>query len=414
MDEIKRLYDKANEFYLKAQGILKEFEGKDSMPQEKSNEVTTLLDQVDALNAQAKQLERALEKKNEIESKQRQIAESSRVPEGSRPGVFHNTEQQPPDEAKAKLMAAQVKYWQTGDDTELKALSVGKLEGGGYLVADTFIDTVLMEQEQTLAMRQICNVLPPVPAGSVVVPTAEPLSDAVNASETNDTNEDTVEPYGGRVLTPHEYDKMIKVSRAFFRNKRFNVETWLRQQGVLACNRREEADYINGNGTGKALGILNTTSLPTWTSAAALTIDGDDIINWVYKLPSSYAANPKTRILSNRAFIRKLRTMKTGLGDYVWQPGLAEGTPNRILGIQYVESDKFDDGLDANDAWEASAKIAVVGDFSYYWILDAEELYVQRFDELYARSKQIGFQWTKATDGMAVLAEAFYALVVHA
>ena len=74
----------------------------------------------------------------------------------------------------------------------------------------------------------------------------------------------------------------------------------------------------------------------------------------------------------------------------------------------------FDDGLDANDAWEASAKIAVIGDFQYYWIVDSLNFTLQRVDELYAETNEVGFIGRKEADGQAVLAEAFYALKVKA
>ena len=49
----------------------------------------------------------------------------------------------------------------------------------------------------------------------------------------------------------------------------------------------------------------------------------------------------------------------------------------------------------------------MVGDFSYYWIADSLGMQIQRLDELYAASNQVGFIGRLETDAMPVLAEAF-------
>ena len=51
--------------------------------------------------------------------------------------------------------------------------------------------------------------------------------------------------------------------------------------------------------------------------------------------------------------------------------------------------------------------VGILGDFSFYWIVDALNLEVQRLDELYAATNQIGFIGRMETDGMPVLEEAF-------
>jgi HK97 family phage major capsid protein len=150
--------------------------------------------------------------------------------------------------------------------------------------------------------------------------------------------------------------------------------------------------------------------LPVHTTAATTTVAADDIIDWVYKLPAAYA--PRARIVCNRALVRKIRKLKTGTGEYVWQPGLQMGSPNMILDTPYEFSDRFDDGLDASDLWEANAVVAVIGDFSYYWIVDALQMSIQRLNELYAETNQTGYIGRKECDGQAMLAEAFYGLKV--
>jgi HK97 family phage major capsid protein len=228
-------------------------------------------------------------------------------------------------------------------------------------------------------------------------------------------SEDTISaPFGRKTLTPHPLAKLVKVSNTFLRNPTFDAEAWVRDQLAYKFTIPEEAAFISGTGAEQPLGLLNTTSLPTYTTAAALTVTADDLINWAYRLPAGYV-NARTRILCNRALIRKVRLLKDANGQYLWQPGLSAGSPGTLLDTPYVFSDQMDDGLDSStDAWEASAKIAVIGDFDYYWIEDSLSLSIQRVVELYATTNQTGYIGRKETDGMCVMPEAFYGLVVHA
>jgi HK97 family phage major capsid protein len=51
--------------------------------------------------------------------------------------------------------------------------------------------------------------------------------------------------------------------------------------------------------------------------------------------------------------------------------------------------------------------VGMLGDFSYYWIADADTFAVQRLMELYALTNQVGLIGRLETDGMPVLEEAF-------
>jgi len=431
---INELYDEANALHAQAKAILTEFDGKE-MPAEKSVEVDKLLDQVEAKTTEAKRLERAME-------------QNAFLNEPANPkGIFGANQDTPEikvqwggrtldrDEVKELQTAAQFgafvnvlnpeyqkalkRYMRFGASElsadERKALAAGEGPAGGYLVQDTFWNGLIVKAGEMSAMRRIATVLPPVPSGSVIAPAEDSVfSDATWTTEVQTGAEETLNPFGQRKLQPHPLAKRIKVSNQLMRVPTFDVEGYIRDRLAYKFGVTQENAFINGSGAQQPRGLLNTPSLPTWTTAASNTVDSDDVINWVYSLPAAYAASPKCRILSNRAFIRKVRQMKSGLGEYVWQPGLQLGSPNRILDVPYEVSDRFDDGLDASDAWEDNAVIAVIGDFSYYWIVDALQMSIQRLVELYAETNQTGFIGRMESDGQAVLAEAFYALKVKA
>lgn len=435
--QIQEWYDEAGRLHEQAKSIMGEY-GSD-MPAEKAAQVDQLLDDVESLTEQAKRAERAQESERKLSmavDRKGVFEGGAALPDGAQIKVGDRVlTQYEVDEYKSLLpfsgymraldekqggvsyRAALRMFMRKGDrelpDAFRKALQAGTAPAGGYLVQDTYLNTLLVKERDASAMRRISNVLPPVPSGSVIVPSEDSfLSDAEWTTEVGTGSLDTVEPFGSRKLTPHALAKRIKVSNALLRLPTFDVEGYVRDRMAYKFMVPEENAFINGTGVSQPLGLLNTPSLPTHTTAASNAVDADDIINWVYKLPAGYA--PQARILCNRAFIRKVRLMKDGTGAYVWQPGLQMGLPNMILDTPYELSDQFDDGLNASDAWEDNAVIAVIGDFSYFWIVDALQMSIQRLVELYAETNQTGYIGRKESDGMAVLAEAFYALKVKA
>ena len=424
-EQIKRLYDEANQFHAQAKGILAEFEGK-SMPAEKAQEVDRLLDQVDAKTAEAKRVER-VEQFSVMDTTPAKQLDFGEQAGKSRFGVSDDMKEMArragykdalvfASDDDVKYSLAMAKLWKDGKDAlsaeERKALATAPGAAGGFLVGDTYTGRFIEGLGDVVVMRQIATVLPPIAGGSSVTPSEDSeLSDAEWTSEVGTGSEDTVEPFGNRKLTPHPLAKRIKISCTILRASNLaNVEQYVLNRLAKKHAVPEENAFINGNGVNQPLGLLQA-GIDTVSTAASNTLTADDLINWVYRLPAAYAG--RATILCNRAFIRKVRLLKDSNGQYLWQPGLGAGSPGVLLDTPYVFSDKMDDGLSSADAWETTAKVAVIGDFSYYWILDSLSLSMQRLVELYAETNMTGYIGRKESDGMCVMPEAFYALVIQ-
>ena len=321
----------------------------------------------------------------------------------------------------AQYKNAMAAYLYSKHDTELtsderKALSAGSGAAGGYLVQDTFWNGMIVASRSRSAMRRICNVLPPLPSGAMIIPTEDSIfSDAAWTQEIGTGSADTVEPFGQRRLQMFPLAKRVLVSNTFMRTPTFDVEAYVRDRMGYKFGIPEEYAFINGSGANQPYGLLTTINghaLPTYSTAVATVVDADDLINWVYTLGETYANAPRTTILCNRAFVRKVRTLKQGTGDYIWAPGLSGEQPATILGVPYAASDQYDDALSALDAWETNGIAAVIGDFEYAWIGDALEMTIQRLVELYAQTNQTGYIGRKESGFLRVLDEAFLGLKI--
>ena len=423
--EIKKLYDEANLKFARVSELREEYKEKE-MPQDTVNEITALLDEVETLTEKAKGLEREAALADTFNKAVNDIP----VPAKGAMGLSNETklalqesgvplpviEKRFYNEAKAKAFIATMTLWKAGAGAltpEMKALATAPGAAGGYLVADVVQAKFIELAAETVIMRQIAQVLPPIPGGSTVSPAEDTeLSDAEWTTEIKTGSEDSIEPFGGRVLTPHPLAKRIKVSKTLLRAATLlNVEQFIFSRLNRKFAEPEEYAFINGSGAQQPLGLLTASGISSTSTAASNTLAADDIINWAYGLGSAYAGNAK--ILCNRSLIRKIRLLKGSDNNYLWQPGLSAGSPSTILDFPYFLSDGYPTGL-TSDAFDDNALVATIGDFSYYWIVDSLNLEIQRLEELYAETNQVGYIGRKETDGMPVRTAAFRHLKIKA
>lgn len=438
----------AREVYEKARGLQAQYEGK-TLPEGVAQEIDRLLDQVEDLNERAMRVKKLGMDDNTPATSlptggaRREAQPSGLIPsmevDGSvksmwtafgmdeksmRPTPFQFDERHaydPSRSAKHALGVALVwKYGLKGMENVLSALprelaeiavqvkdlATSQGSAGGYLVADQQLARLVELQANTSAMRRIATVLPPIAGGSTIFPSEDSeLSDAEWTTEIGTGSDDTVKPFGQRSMTPHPLAKRVKVSRTLLRaGTLLDVESWVLSRLARKFTDAEENGFVNGSGVLQPEGLLTKSGITAVSTAAANTLAADDIINWAYSLGDAYAAN--ARILCNRSFLRKVRLLKGTDNNYLWQPGLAQGTPPTILDWPYVTSDQYPTGL-TNDAFDNNAIVATIGDFSYYWIVDSLAFEVQRLEELYAATNQVGFIGRKETDGMVVNTAAF-------
>jgi HK97 family phage major capsid protein len=93
--------------------------------------------------------------------------------------------------------------------------------------------------------------------------------------------------------------------------------------------------------------------------------------------------------------------LKTGAGEYIWRESVRAGEPDLLLGLPTYMSEY------APSTFTNGLYVGILGDFSNYWIADALSMDMQRLDELYAATNQVGFIGRMESDGMPVLEEAF-------
>lgn len=105
--------------------------------------------------------------------------------------------------------------------------------------------------------------------------------------------------------------------------------------------------------------------------------------------------------------VATLRKLKDENGQYLWQPSLQAGEPDRLFGYEVMTSAYV-------PTIAAGKPVIAFGDFSYYNIGDRGVRSFAELKELFAGNGMVGFVAKERVDGKLVLAEAVQVLKMGA
>jgi HK97 family phage major capsid protein len=290
---------------------------------------------------------------------------------------------------------------------EVRALQADLDLSGGYLAAgEQFIAQLIKAVDNLVFLRGLGTVFFVPQAESLGAPSLDTdPSDAVWTAEIKTGNEDSDMAFGKRNLHPAPLAKRIKVSRTLLRKSLIAPEQLVRDRLAYKFSVVEENAFLTGNGANQPLGLFTasadgiSTARDMSTDNATTAVKADGLINALYNLKAPYQAN--ARWIFHRTLIRDIRKLKDGEGNYLWQSGITADKPDTILQKPFVMSEY------APNTMTSGQYVGIVGDFSFYWIVQAMQLEIQRLDELHAETNQVGFIGRQEVDGMPVLEEAF-------
>ena len=287
------------------------------------------------------------------------------------------------------------------DQSIVNALQVGTETEGGFLVPDEFERKLIEKLTEGNFFRRIATVIHSN-SGDRKIPIVASKGSAAWVDEEGSYGESD-DTFGQLTLGAYKLGSLIKVSEELLNDSAFDLESYIAKEFGRRLGTKEEEAFFTGDGSGKPTGILNATGGAEIgiTAAAAKAITADEILDLYFSLRVPYRKNAVW--IMNDSTISAIRKLKDNQGQYLWEPSLVAGTPNRILGCPVLTS-PFMPTLDAG------AKTIAFGDFSYYWIADRQGRTFKRLNELYAATGQVGFLGNQRVDGKLILPEAIKVL----
>ena len=282
------------------------------------------------------------------------------------------------------------------------ALQIGEDSEGGYLCPDEYERTLVKALEEENRLRSLCTIIR-TESGDRKIPIVASHGTASWVDEEGVIPESD-DVFGQISLGAHKLATMIKVSDELLQDSVFDIESYIAAEFARRIGAAEEDAFINGDGSGKPYGLLHATNgAGIGITTAGATFTSDEILDLIHSVKAGYRKNAK--FLLNDSSIKALRKLKDGNGQYMWQPGLKEGQPDRLLSHELITSAYMPE-------IGAGAKPILFGDFKSYWIADRQGRSFQRLNELFAVTGQVGFRATQRVDGRLVLPEAMKCLAV--
>ena len=285
------------------------------------------------------------------------------------------------------------------------ALQVGTLSEGGYTVPDEFDRQLIEGLEDENIMRGLVHIIR-TGSGEHKIPIVASHGTGSWVEEEQQIPESD-DAFSQVTLTAHKFATMIRISRELLNDSAFDLAAYIAHEFVRRAGAAEEQAILTGDGSHKPIGLLHATlgAQTGVTAASATAITADELIDFQHSLKSGYRR--KAVWIMNDATISAIRKLKDGQGQYIWQPGIKEGAPDMLFNQRVLMSNYM-------PLIGSGNKVILYGDYSYYWLAEREGRTLERLNELYAVTDQVGFKMTERLDGRLILPEAVKCLQMKA
>jgi HK97 family phage major capsid protein len=246
-------------------------------------------------------------------------------------------------------------YLRQGNERELKSIVGTVAADGGYAVPREIDALIASELKEISPIRSLAQVVQVGTAGYrkliAIGGTASGwVAETAGRPET-DTPEfaEIAPPSGELYANPAASQRMLD-------DAAFDLESWLASEIAMEFARAEGAAFVNGTGTNQPKGFLGAPKSLDGDGARAFgtlqyVASGDaagfdeepdvKLIDLIHTLKAGHRQGASW--VMNSSTLAEVRKLKTSDGAFLWQPGLVEGQPDRLLGYPVVEAEDMPD-----------------------------------------------------------------------
>ena len=258
---------------------------------------------------------------------------------------------------------------------ELRDLSKITAGAGGNIVPTSFERTLYDFLENVSGVRQVANVITTTGGENLELPTVAAHGTAAIVGEGSAIAE--ADPAFGKVtLGAWKYAQVLQMSSELLQDSGVDVVGFAATDMGRALGRVTGNAYVTGSGSNAPLGVMTAigTGITGGTGVAGVP-SIEALTDLVYSLGDpGYRQNAVFLMRDSTA--GKIRKLTNTSGDFLWQPAVQAGQPDRLLGYPVV-IDPF------VAATGTSVNSVAFGDFNAgYVIRDAGSVRIERSDEV--------------------------------
>lgn len=304
-------------------------------------------------------------------------------------------------EAKAAELSRGLEIASPKSDSDLlRAIARGEVRGHNFeartltpssnLVPTGFFDQVWMKAREVGPMLRVGNILNTASGEDIVFPTLTAYSSAalVAAGGTIAASDPT---FSSVTIGAYKYSFLVPVADELLVDSGVNLEAELAKAGGNSIGYAVNTALTTGTGSSQPNGVVTAASSAVTGTAAAGAPTGDDIINLYYSLDGAVRAASNFAFMANATTISSIRKLKDTTGQYLFQPSLAAGTPDTLLGRPLVENPAMASGT--------SAKSILAGDWDAYRVRVAGGLQVAQSSDFQFNLGVVNYRFQIRVDG---------------
>jgi HK97 family phage major capsid protein len=246
-------------------------------------------------------------------------------------------------------------YLRRGNTHEIKSIAGTSPSDGGYAVPRQIAAMIARQLTEISPIRALAQVVQTGSAGyRKLVATGGTASGW--AGETAERPE-TDTPSFAEIAPPSgDLYANPAASQAMLDDAGFDLESWLSSEIAMEFARAEGAAFVNGSGTNQPKGFLKAPTSTLGDAARAFgsvqyvgtgdatgfgTDPEEKLIDLVHTMKAGHRQGAS--FVMNSTTLAEVRKLKTSDGAFLWQPGLIEGQPDRLLGYPVVEAEDMPD-----------------------------------------------------------------------
>lgn len=293
----------------------------------------------------------------------------------------------------------------TAEPGEQRALSTTGT-AGGYMIPQGFLNDMVRVMKAYGSVRRVARVVRTDSGAAMPFPSVDDTANVgvILAENTQMAEQDVA--WTTKTLSAYMYSsKLVRVSLQLMQDSAFNVEAELGDMLGERIGRIQNQHFTTGAGGGalpQGLTVGGTTGV---TAASATVVTTDEIINLVHSVDPAYRNSGNATWMFGDTVLGNVRKLKDTTNQYLWQPGMQAGLPDRLFGYPIEINPDMPAPTTGN-------KSIAFGDFNQgYLIREVNGIQVIRFDERYMDYLQVGFTAIARADGIVRNASAYKLLV---
>lgn len=246
-------------------------------------------------------------------------------------------------------------YLRLGREAEVKSVSGVNPADGGFAVPRQIDAAIALRVMKLNPIRSIAQVVQTGSAGyrKLVATTGIAsgwVSEAAPRPETGTPQFAEIAPPSGDLYANPAASQMMLDDAAF------NLEAWLADEIATEFARAEGTAFVKGTGVNQPEGFINGTKSTADDSVRAFgtmqyigsgsatglgTALDTKLIDLIHSLRAGHRQGAV--FVMNSTTLAAVRKLKTADGAFLWQPGMVEGQPNRLLGYPVIEAEDMPD-----------------------------------------------------------------------